>query len=49
MEAMKQKILPIEIVSKYRKLHQQVYKWIDCEFDVFGHTTCDEHTIMVQN
>lgn len=48
MEALKTGTTPDAIVSKNRELHQKIYSWFECEFDVFGHTTCDEHTEIVQ-
>lgn len=48
MEAVKQNIHPREIVEKNRVLHKQVYDWMNCEFDYFGQTSCQEHTKVVQ-
>lgn len=48
MEAMKQKVHPKEIVEKNRVLHKQVYDWMNCDFDVFGKTSCSEHQKIVQ-
>lgn len=43
MEAMNKKVHPRDIVQKNRKLHEEVYKWFNIDFDVFGHTDSPEH------
>lgn len=48
MEAMKQGVHPRDIVEKNRKLHKQVYDWLNLEFDQFGKTDCEEHIKMTQ-
>jgi len=49
MEAMRQGIHPSEIVLKNRKLHEEVYRWMNIEFDHFGHSSCKEHSEFVQS
>lgn len=48
MEALKRRTTPDIIVSQNRIIHQKIYSWFNCDFDVFGHTTCQEHTEIVQ-
>lgn len=48
MEAMKQGIHPREIVEKNRKLHKQVYDWLNLKFDSFGNTDCEAHIALTQ-
>ncbi|KAI5171253.1 methionyl-tRNA synthetase [Pancytospora epiphaga] len=48
MEAMKQGVTPMEIVTKNRALHVKIYEWLNLKFDKFGNTTCEEHTKKTQ-
>ena len=32
---------PKALCDKYNVIHQQVYKWFQCDFDYFGRTTTD--------
>lgn len=38
-----------ELCDKYHKIHAEVYKWFDIDFDYFGRTTTPQHTKYVEN
>ncbi|OAF66437.1 hypothetical protein A3Q56_05845 [Intoshia linei] len=46
--ALKSNVTPKEICDKYYKIHYDVYKWFNIEFDNFGRTTCKEQTPISQ-
>ncbi|KAL6121816.1 methionine-tRNA ligase [Nucleospora cyclopteri] len=48
MEAIKQGILPLEIVEKNRKIHRKIYNFFNLSFDFFGQTHCEAHKLLVQ-
>lgn len=38
-------LTPREICNKYNKIHNDIYKWFDIQFNYFGRTSCeDPHT-----
>ena len=39
---------PEELCAKYNKIHQEVYKWFEVEFDHFGRTPTQKHTDISQ-
>ncbi|CEG82275.1 Putative Methionine-tRNA ligase (EC:6.1.) [Rhizopus microsporus] len=38
-----------ELCDKYNAIHTEVYKWFDLSFDLFGRTTTDRQTEIVQD
>ncbi|TNN11317.1 Methionine--tRNA ligase isoform 3 [Schistosoma japonicum] len=47
-KAVSENMTPREICDKYFKLHCEIYKWFQIEFDYFGRTTTTKHTEIVQ-
>ena len=47
-KALEEGISPKELCDKYFKIHDEVYKWFDCDFDFFGRTSAQEHTPITQ-
>ncbi|CAH8529543.1 unnamed protein product [Heterobilharzia americana] len=47
-KAVSENMTPREICDKYHKLHCDIYKWFQIEFDYFGRTTTEKHTEIVQ-
>lgn len=43
-KALEEGLTPKEICDKYFKLHDEVYKWFDINFDHFGRTTTPQQT-----
>jgi methionyl-tRNA synthetase len=37
-----------ELCDKYNKLHDEIYKWFEIDFDIFGRTTTERHTKISQ-
>lgn len=48
-KALLEKKEPREICDFYNKIHTEVYKNFDIDFDYFGRTTTDKHTEIVQH
>lgn len=48
-KAMEEKVTPREICDKYNKLHNQIYRWFNIDFDIFGRTTTDQQTKIAQD
>ncbi|KAH9496097.1 hypothetical protein Btru_012715 [Bulinus truncatus] len=48
-KAMEEGVTPKEICDKYNKLHIQIYKWFNIDFDFFGRTTTDKQTEIAQD
>lgn len=48
MEAVKKKVHPRVIVETNRIIHKSVYDWMEVEFDIFGNTSCEEHSKVVK-
>ncbi|KAI0567537.1 methionine--tRNA ligase cytoplasmic [Gracilaria domingensis] len=48
-KAQQEGLTPRQICDKYHALHKQVYEWFDIKFDVFGRTSTDAHTKIVQS
>ena len=40
---------PEELCAKYNKIHQEVYKWFEVDFDHFGRTPTQKHTEISQD
>jgi len=49
VKAIQEKLTPQEICDKYHKLHTDVYKWFDIDFDYFGRTSTPQHTKITQD
>ncbi|CAH8555515.1 Methionine--tRNA ligase, cytoplasmic, variant 2 [Schistosoma haematobium] len=47
-KAVSENMTPRQICDKFHKLHCDIYKWFQIEFDYFGRTTTDQHTEIVQ-
>lgn len=48
VKALKEKITCEEVCDKYRPTHEDVYKWFNIDFSVFGKTSTETHTILTQ-
>jgi len=49
MKARQEKTTPQEICNKYWKIHHDVYKYFDIDFDKFGRTSTPLHTKIAQD
>jgi methionyl-tRNA synthetase len=47
-KALEEGLTPQQVCDKYFKIHDEVYKWFDCDFDYFGRTSAPEHTPITQ-
>ncbi|CAI8056217.1 Methionine--tRNA ligase, cytoplasmic [Geodia barretti] len=47
-KALEEGLTPQEICSKYFAIHDEVYKWFNIEFDVFGRTSTPQQTEITQ-
>ena len=43
-KAMEEGVTPKEICDKFNKLHTQIYRWFNIDFDYFGRTTTEQQT-----
>lgn len=43
-KAISEGLTPREICDKYHRLHCEIYRWFDIEFDYFGRTTTEKHS-----
>lgn len=48
-KALEEKVTPLELCTKYHKIHKEVYDWFDIGFDYFGRTTTDKQTEIAQD
>jgi methionyl-tRNA synthetase len=48
-KALEEGLTPRQICDKYYAVHKQVYEWFGISFDVFGRTSADNHTQIVQD
>lgn len=48
-KALEDKTTPQELCDKYHKLHADIYKWFDINFDFFGRTTTELQTEIAQD
>lgn len=48
-KALEEKVTPLELCTKYHKIHKDVYDWFDIGFDYFGRTTTDKQTEIAQD
>ncbi|ODV95044.1 hypothetical protein PACTADRAFT_43319 [Pachysolen tannophilus NRRL Y-2460] len=47
-KALEEKVSPMDLCTKYFKIHSDVYKWFQIGFDYFGRTTTDKQTEIAQ-
>ncbi len=43
-KALEEGLTPQEICDKYNAIHNEIYKWFNIDFDLFGRTTIPEQT-----
>lgn len=48
-KAIEENLTPQQIVDKYFKIHDKIYKWFNCSFDFFGRTSTKQHTKLTQD
>ncbi len=48
-KAREEGLTPREICDKYHEIHKKVYKYFNISFDIFGRTSDEEHTEIVQD
>ncbi|CCH44255.1 methionyl-tRNA synthetase [Wickerhamomyces ciferrii] len=48
-KALEEGVTPRELCNKYHKIHSDVYKWFQIEFDHFGRTTTQQQTDIAQD
>ncbi|GFR81309.1 methionine--tRNA ligase, cytoplasmic-like [Elysia marginata] len=48
-KAMEEGVTPQEICDKFNKLHNQIYRWFNIDFDMFGRTTTKQQTKIAQD
>ncbi|PVV03752.1 hypothetical protein BB560_001759 [Smittium megazygosporum] len=48
-KALAENITCQELCDKYHKVHDEVYKWFDISFDIFGRTTTPKQTSITQD
>ena len=47
-KALAEKCTPKELCDKFHALHKKIYDWFDIDFDIFGRTSEDLHTVITQ-
>lgn len=47
-KALEEGLTPQEICDKYNAIHNEIYKWFNIDFDLFGRTTIPEQTELTQ-
>lgn len=47
-KAIEENVTPLELCTKYHKIHKEVYDWFDIGFDHFGRTSTPEQTKISQ-
>ena len=48
-KALEEGVTPKELCDKYHKLHCEIYKWFNLDFDYFGQTSTDSQTRIAQD
>ncbi|XP_041371922.1 methionine--tRNA ligase, cytoplasmic-like [Gigantopelta aegis] len=48
-KAIEEGVTPLEICTKYNKLHNEVYEWLNIDFDYFGRTSTPQQTEIAQD
>jgi len=49
IKALEEGISPKELCDRYYKIHKQIYEWFNISFDIFGRTSTQKHTQLVQS
>ena len=47
-KALEEKCTPKELCDKYHAVHKKIYEWFDIDFDIFGRTSHQIHTVVTQ-
>ncbi|TRZ00483.1 hypothetical protein DNTS_020802, partial [Danionella cerebrum] len=48
-KAREEKLTPQQICDKYHRIHREIYRWFQIDFDYFGRTTTDKQTQIAQD
>ena len=48
-KALEEGVSPRELCDKYAEIHRSIYDWFDIGFDIFGRTSTEKQTIIVQS
>ncbi|OQV15980.1 Methionine--tRNA ligase, cytoplasmic [Hypsibius exemplaris] len=48
-KALEEGVTPREICDKYNAIHEEVYRWFNIDFDVFGRTSTEHQTKVTQD
>ncbi|KAJ8129972.1 hypothetical protein O1611_g3659 [Lasiodiplodia mahajangana] len=48
-KALEEKTTPAELCGKYHEIHKRIYNDFSISFDVYGRTSTEQHTIIVQD
>ncbi|CAH2353913.1 methionine--tRNA ligase, cytoplasmic [[Candida] railenensis] len=48
-KAIEEKVTPLELCTKYYKIHKEIYEWFEIGFDYFGRTTTPDQTAIAQD
>ncbi len=43
VKAIEEGLTPKQLVDKYFKIHKNIYKWFNCDFDCFGRTSSEDN------
>lgn len=49
IKAHKEGMTPKQICDKYHEIHKEIYKWFDCDTELFGRTSTPAHTPITQD
>ncbi|ORX37252.1 putative Methionyl-tRNA synthetase [Kockovaella imperatae] len=47
-KALEEGVTPMELTTKFHKLHTDIYKWFEIGFDKWGRTSTPEHMVITQ-
>ncbi|XP_019636662.1 PREDICTED: methionine--tRNA ligase, cytoplasmic-like [Branchiostoma belcheri] len=48
-KALEEGLSPQQICDKYNRIHTEIYKWFEIDFDYFGRTTTPQQTVISQD
>ncbi|KAI0469255.1 methionyl-tRNA synthetase-like protein [Xylaria cf. heliscus] len=48
-KAIEEKVTPAELCAKYHEIHKHIYETFCLSFDIYGHTSTEQHTQIVQS
>nr|XP_019012920.1 methionine-tRNA ligase [Kwoniella pini CBS 10737]OCF51701.1 methionine-tRNA ligase [Kwoniella pini CBS 10737] len=48
-KALEEGVSPLELCTKFHKLHTEIYEWFELSFDKWGRTSTPEHTKITQD